>query len=101
MNSKQTFLASPACSLALLAAIIATPIAAEQSAQRPAQRAAQSQNAAPATFAAHQRRTRDEVAASQDFASECNLYGGGASTDPIGGETCTTPDGEDIIVPFP
>ena len=48
-----------------------------------------------------QRRTRGEVLASQDFASECNEYGGGASTDPTGVESCTTPDGDPVIVPFP
>lgn len=52
-------------------------------------------------FGSGKRRTRGVSAASQDYTSECNLYGGGASTDPDLGPVCTTPDGETIIVPFP
>ncbi len=44
---------------------------------------------------------KEEVQASQDFAFDCAAMGGGASTDPTGVDVCTTPDGEDIIVPLP
>lgn len=57
--------------------------------------------AGQARFKTQQRHSKEEVMASQDYAWDCNAYGGGASTDPIGGETCTTPDGEGIVVPFP